>query len=196
MLLLCTPNSLYSRIVRVVASELNIDLPIEFVRVRTSASKLLDFNPAGKVPTLILDEGSVLAESRAICEHLQTHSKRKLLAEIFDHGAREVEGIVCGFVDGVAVWVREARRDPEEQSPPILELESARAYRCLRYFEIRDLSKAPLNYAYISLFCAIDLMSLRVEQSWRCDFPILARWYSDLAEKEVFVSTRPEIVAG
>jgi len=192
MLLLCTPNSLYSRIIRVVAIELRINLPIEYVGVRNKADKLLKFNPAGKVPTLLLEDGGVLAESRPICEYLQEVSERKLLAEFSDSSGRQLEGIVGGFVDGVAVWVREARRESDDQSHEILKLEESRAQRCLQYFENLEFSTSQLNFALISLYGALDLMTMRVNSSWTNDQPKLAKWYSTLGEMEAFLSTRPQ----
>ncbi len=192
MLLLCTPNSLYSRIIRVVAIELGVDLPSEYVGVRNTADKLLVFNPAGKVPTLLLDDESVLAESRPICEYLERSSERKLLAEVSDVNGRQLEGIVNGFVDGVAVWVREARRKPEDRSSEILELEESRAKRCLQYFEQIDLSSSTLSFALISLFSALELMTMRVHSSWVDDLPKLADWYSNVGQMRAFRSTRPE----
>ncbi len=192
MLLLCTANSPYSRIIRVVAMELGLDLPIEIVGVRNRADRLLAFNPAGKVPTLLLDDGNVLAESRPICEYLERVAQRRVLAEISDGPGRQLEGIANGFVDGVAVWVREARRKTEDQSRDILALEEARAKRCIQYFEKLDLPTSPLNFALISLFSGLDLMTLRVHGSWSEESPELAEWHSTLGEMDVFRSTRPE----
>lgn len=192
MLLLCTPNSLYSRIIRIAAIELDVELPIEYVGVRNRADRLLKYNPTGKVPTLVLDDGHVLAESRPIGELLERLSGKKILAEIGDSENRQIEGLVTGFVDGVAVWVREARRATDDQSAEILKLEMDRARRCLTIFEKISWQSRKVDYAVISLIAALELMTMRVDNNWQNDFPKLSVWYRLAIEKEAFATTRPE----
>ena len=177
MRLLCTPASLYSRIVRVVAAELGIELPIEYVGVRAEAGKLLEYNPAGKVPTLVLDDESMLAESRPICEYLESLAGRHVLAGLGDHQGRQLESVVAGFVDGLAVWVREERRPRQDQSADIIALERSRASRCLAYFDGRPLEAPAFGYAQISLAVALDVMTQHVDQQWLETYPKLASWY-------------------
>jgi len=191
MLLLCTPNSLYSRIIRMMALELGVELPIEYVGVRDRADRLLKYNPTGKVPTLVLDDGHILAESRPIGELLEKLSGKKILAAVADSEDRQIESLVTGFVDGVAVWVREARRAPDDQSAEILKLEKDRARRCLAIFEEISWQSRQVDYALISLIAALELMTMRVDSNWQNDFPKLSIWYRLVIEKEAFASTRP-----
>jgi len=191
MLLLCTPNSLYSRIIRMVALELGVELPTEYVGVRDRADRLLTYNPTGKVPTLVLDDGHILAESRPIGELLEKLSGKKILAAVADSEDRQIESLVTGFVDGVAVWVREARRAPDDQSVEILKLEMDRARRCLAIFEEISWQSRQVDYALISLIAALELMTMRVDSNWQNDFPKLSIWYRLVIEKEAFASTRP-----
>lgn len=193
MKLLCTPNSLYSRIIRIVAIEMDVKLAVEFVGVRENANTLLNYNPAGMVPTLVLEDGTVISESRLICEHIQAKSLPNILAEVGDTESRSLEGLVGGFIDGIAVWVREDRRNISEQSPGVLTLERARAERCLEYFngKIRLLPKT-INYSVISLICGLELMEMRVNHSWYLSYPVLASWYEKFKALPAFEATRPQ----
>ncbi|TAN02872.1 MAG: hypothetical protein EPN36_15300 [Rhodanobacteraceae bacterium] len=83
-------------------------------------------NPAGKVPTLLLDNRCALSDTRLICEYLDSLSPSGFLARPDDLDGRCLEGLAAGFLDGVAVWIRELRRDRAEQSPGVLELEAER----------------------------------------------------------------------
>lgn len=89
MKLLVTLNSLYCRVARICALELEVDLEVEFVGVRDHAREILDFNSAGKVPTLISDCGYAISDTRMICEVLQTYSDVKFLAPL-DHWEQRV----------------------------------------------------------------------------------------------------------
>ncbi len=197
MHLLCTPNSLYSRVVRVVALELGMPLTVDFVGVRAAANRLLNHNPTGKVPTLLLEDGHVLAESRSICEFLEAQAGTRLLAPVDDIPGRELEGLVTGFIDGVAVWVRELRRDKADRSSEILALEQSRAHRCLQHFE--DLTWPTRgSYAAIALVCALDLMPDFVPGStaepnpkWQPSFPKLAIWHQQMSAHQMFSATKP-----
>jgi len=70
MKLLYTKRSPYARKVRVIALEKNI--PLEFVDedLQKKSQRLLDANPLGKVPTLVLDNGTTVFDSPVICLYL------------------------------------------------------------------------------------------------------------------------------
>jgi glutathione S-transferase len=74
MKLFHSPASPFVRKVIATAIELGLDDRLE--RLPSTASPIkrdenvAAFNPTGKVPTLIADDGSVLFDSRAICEYL------------------------------------------------------------------------------------------------------------------------------
>jgi len=96
MKLFYTPNSPYARIARVATLELNLSDQIEMqkVTVRDPNSELLNYNPTGKVPTLAIDNGFILSETRIICVYLnQLNPEIKLVADISDSFLQQLEGI-------------------------------------------------------------------------------------------------------
>jgi glutathione S-transferase len=72
MKLYWSPASPYARKVRVVAREKDIAGRIEEVVVDAFAdpAELVSANPLGKVPTLLLEDGSTLYDSPVICTYL------------------------------------------------------------------------------------------------------------------------------
>ncbi len=61
------------RVVRIFMAERGIDLPRESVDLRGGENRQAPYlakNPAGQMPCLELDDGSILAEITAICEYL------------------------------------------------------------------------------------------------------------------------------
>jgi glutathione S-transferase len=82
--LLYTPNSPYSRIVRVRILLQALNVALRPVSVRDSADVLLEYNPAGKVPSLKLDDGQVLSETRLICEYFDWLQPSEFLAPFAD----------------------------------------------------------------------------------------------------------------
>ena len=60
-------------VVRMFAAEKGIDLATEDVDIMAGANRQDDYlqvNPAGQLPCLLLDDGSIIAEVTAICEYL------------------------------------------------------------------------------------------------------------------------------
>jgi glutathione S-transferase len=72
----------YARMVHVTLLETGIDGQVrkQEVTLRDPGSALLPFNPVGRVPTLELDDGTILTESLLILNYLDTlHSGPPLL---------------------------------------------------------------------------------------------------------------------
>jgi len=70
MKLLYTKRSPYARKVRAVALEKNIPLDLVDEDLQNKSQRLLDANPLGKVPTLVLDDGTTVFDSPVICQYL------------------------------------------------------------------------------------------------------------------------------
>jgi len=70
----------FSRKVRLVLGEKKLDADLKVEKVWERREEFLALNPAGAVPVLVEDDGSVLAESGAIVEFLdETHAEPPLL---------------------------------------------------------------------------------------------------------------------
>ena len=83
MKLLWSSRSPFVRKVMVAAHEVGLADRIRTERVVVAANKpnadVMAVNPLNKIPTLVLDDGTVLYDSRVICEYLDTlHDGPKL----------------------------------------------------------------------------------------------------------------------
>lgn len=61
----------FSRKVRLVLSEKNLDFNLQIEKVWERRTEFLALNPAGDVPVLIEKDGTTLANSQVICEYLE-----------------------------------------------------------------------------------------------------------------------------
>src|SRR5271170_5615535 len=79
MKLLYTKRSPYARKVKVIALEKNI--PLEWVDedLQKKSQRLLDANPLGKVPTLVLDNGTTVFDSSVICQYLDGLNEKSIM---------------------------------------------------------------------------------------------------------------------
>jgi len=79
MKLLYTKRSPYARKVRVIALEKNIPLDLVDEDLQTKSQRLLEANPLGKVPTLVLDNGTTVFDSSVICQYLDAFNDNPIM---------------------------------------------------------------------------------------------------------------------
>src|SRR3981081_1141598 len=132
MKLFYAAGSPYARIIRVALRETGLDrrVPEEEVTLRDPNSGLLPFNPGGKVPTLQLDDGTILNETLLVLSYLDTlHDGHRLLPmDGTDRGRPLADsGGASAFLDGISVWNRELRFGLK--APGVIAIETARAER-------------------------------------------------------------------
>ena len=88
----------FSRKVRVVLREKNLDFELKVEKVWERRPEFLAMNPAGTVPVLVDDKGTTIAESGVICEYLEEvyPGERNLIGETVAERA-EVRRLVAWF---------------------------------------------------------------------------------------------------
>jgi glutathione S-transferase len=88
----------FSRKVRVVLREKNLDFELKVEKVWERRPEFLAMNPAGTVPVLVDDKGTTIAESGVICEYLEEvyPGERNLIGETAGERA-EVRRLVAWF---------------------------------------------------------------------------------------------------
>jgi glutathione S-transferase len=201
MKLFYASGSPYARIVRVVVRELALDDKIEEVEVtlRDPSSSLLPHNPGGKVPTLQLDDGTILSESLLVLGFLDTqHGGRKLLPMDGADGWKILSelGRAYAFLDAVTVWNRELRFG--QSAPGVIALEKTRAERVADGLEAAlgaGAYSGPLDAAQIVLGAALENFSRRHKVwDWRAGRPRLSAFLDHIAQRPSFTATvQPEV---
>ena len=111
-----TPNSPYARIARVAARESGlIDTVDEIVAItRSPDSSLFAISPLARVPVLV-DGTTTLADTRDICGYFDGLTGLAQWCPDESSDARYLRHVTTGFLDGVAVWLRENAR-PDGQA--------------------------------------------------------------------------------
>ena len=197
MRLFYVPGSPYARAIRVAVAELGLGDRIDAVEttLRDPASTLLPFNPVGRVPALVLADGTVLTETTLILATLDRISGRPPLLRLEDPAALAALGCVTGFLDGIAVWNRELRRPGHERSPGVIALEETRAARVADAFETSVAQggfAGPPDAAQILLGCALGYCERRhTVWRWRHGRPALSAWFDAFAARDGMRATVP-----
>ena len=108
MILRSTPPSPFGRKVKLAASLLGLSEQIKIVPADTNDDNepLRQQNPVGKIPTLVLEDGSTLFDSRVILEYLDhLAGGGKIIPS-------EAEGALCGAAPAGARRRHDRRADP------------------------------------------------------------------------------------
>jgi glutathione S-transferase len=201
MRLLYSAGSPFARIVRIALLETGLDAHVnkqEITRARLYAaeSEVLAFNPVGRVPTLQLDDGVVLTESKLILDYIDAVNQgAKLLPRDGSDGWRTLAemGQASGLLEGIVTWMRILRtKQPEDAT---VARENARVNRIADGLESTVGNGAfagSINAAHIVLGTALGLVEPRLPVwKWREGRSGLSRWYDAIATRSSFRSTVP-----
>lgn len=193
MRLLGSRPSPFTSKVRMAAAICGIDLDLVPTDTAEEGSTLIGSNPIGKIPALILDDGSTLYDSRVICEWLDRSSGNLLipqgLAE-WSH-AKRVEALADGMAEAAMMTLYEVRYRPEEKRhQPWVDKQWRRAHRSLEALgrEVEALGDAP-NLAHIAVASDLGWLDLRYSSVFRDRHAALAQWMDD------FYATHPHLAA-
>jgi glutathione S-transferase len=191
-------GSPFARAIRVALRETGLLARVaeQETTLRDPAAVVLPHNPVGRVPTLVLADGTALTETALILPFLDTlGGAYRLLPET----SRAPFGLVLGAMDGMAVWNRELRRPPEERSPGVIALETTRLHRAADALEAQAAAGAwalagPPEAARITLGCLLGYAEYRHRAwGWRQGRPALAEWYESIAARPAFQATIPPV---
>ncbi|MDU8929282.1 glutathione S-transferase family protein [Alisedimentitalea sp. MJ-SS2] len=178
MKLYYTPNSPYARIARVALRESGLRSRVdEFeATTRDAGSGYFDVTPLAKVPYL-KDGAARFSNSRDICAHFDVLEGRDRWLPPEDDDARFLRHVVTGFLDGVAVWLRENVRPEGQKSAPVMAYEVARARRVLEWLEPRWQGEGRWDFTALTLACAIDIgLRRQMDNKWAGVAPGVVGW--------------------
>ena len=201
MKLLHSPTSPYARKVRVVAAEKKLELDLELADPWNPNPELVRVNPLGKVPALIMEDGTSVFDSRVIVEYLDGLSPvHRLIPEASRDriAVKRWEAIADGLCDAAIIARLENNRpDKNESSTKQIERQLGKISACLEEMA-RDLGDREhcvgntLSLADIAAGCALSYLKFRyAEIAWEMAHPNLARLYKKLAARASFKTTDP-----
>jgi len=201
MRLFYSPNSPYARKARIIIHELDLSSRVEDVIVGLPAdAKLRAVNPLGKIPALVLDDGSVIYDSPVICEYLDTLGNGKFFprATLF----REAEGrwraltlqaLGDGIADAVVRRNQEMRLGEDKRSAEVIQRQTAAIEAVFSALD-RAAAKFPDDptIGEIAAACAIGYLDLRSpNDGWRDRYRQLARWLDVFSQRPSVKATKP-----
>lgn len=201
MKLFYSSASPFARKVVVAAHELALMDRIELAKVNAlptaTPPELASVNALGKIPALILEDGSTLADSRVIVEYLDTlGSGRKLLPgsgrERFEVLFRQ--SLADGALDAAVLRRYEVALRPEAlRWSEWIEGQRNKIARSLDVFEgLAPVLMQEPTIVEIAIGCVLGYLDFRFsEDAWRERRPRLANWYEQFASRPSMQATAP-----
>jgi len=192
----------FVRMVMVIAHELNIAEQIEmidtgiFLPDRVNDAVAAD-NPLGKIPALITNHGTVLYDSRVICEYLCHHAGNKELLPdepVSRFRILTLQSLAIGLMDaGVSRRYETTVRPEERRWPEWVARQHTRMEAGLDELETNWAGElATVNAGSIAAAVVLAYFDFRYDDlGWRDTRPKLAAFYEGFSVRPSMAATQP-----
>lgn len=193
-------NSPFGRKARIAVKVLGLEAKVALADASTvdPADPIRQQNPLGKVPVLLLDDGSTLYDSPVILEYLDhlAGGGRIIPADPRPRfAALRLQALADGILDASILINYEARyRPPEKHEPKWLDLQAGKVARALAVLEAAPplAIGAPPDVGAITLACTLGYRDFRFPGTWRGTHPRLSAWLDDFAARiPAYAATTP-----
>ncbi|MFN4265202.1 MAG: glutathione S-transferase N-terminal domain-containing protein [Aquabacterium sp.] len=203
MKLIGSLTSPFVRKVRVVLAEKKLDYKFELEDVWAADTRIMDANPLGKVPCLVMEGGEAIFDSRVIVEYVDTLSPVGKLIPLSGRERVEVrtwEALADGLLDAAILARMEktwAGRTEAERSQAWIDRQIDKVQASLKAMSLGlgDRNWCTGNHhslADIAVGCALGYLAFRFPDiNWRDDYPNLGKLYDKLSQRPSFVDTAP-----
>lgn len=200
MKLIGSYTSPFVRKVRVVLAEKKIEAEFEIESPWTPESRVPEHNPLGKIPVLLLDDGTPLFDSRVIVEYLDNVTPNNKLMPAPNRERMEVkrwEALADGLLEAAVATFLEGKRQKQKQDGATIARQREKIQRTLDYMA-KELGENPwcmgthFSLADIAVGVALGYLDFRfADIEWRPAYPGLARIHEKLMQRPAFSDTLP-----
>lgn len=176
----------FGRKVKIAAKMLGLmeRIKVEDTDTTSAADSIRRQNPLGKIPALILADGTALYDSRVIVEYLDhlAGGDRLIPAEpAARFTALTQQALGDGMMDAGILQIYEIRwRAQDQRNLTWVDHQAGKISRALATLEAQ-LPQGPVTVGHIAIACALGYLDLRFGGHWRADHPRCVAWLDDFA---------------
>ncbi|WP_108816969.1 glutathione S-transferase family protein [Loktanella sp. Alg231-35] len=157
-----------------------------------------DINPLGKIPTLVLDDGTALFDSDIICRFLADTYAPWLYRGGAATQSLTLEPLGNGMMEAAILIVYEGGLRPKDmQFTPWIEGQGAKITRALDALEYQAADHGsvlcgPPSMGSLTIAIALSYLDFRLpDLGWRKERPRLKAWEADIARRPSLMATTP-----
>ena len=191
----------FARKVRIVLAEKKIECELEIDNPWKADAVTPKFNPLGKVPVLVLDDGTSLFDSRVIVAFLDNASPLSRLIPAANREQLEVrrwEALADGLLDAGVAARLENQREAKTRNAAWIDRQMGKVRSALTAMDAELADKpwcAGNGYTLADIATGVCLGWLEFrypKMDWKKDHANLARHFDKLSERPSFVETVPQ----
>ena len=198
----------FVRKVMIAAIERDIENQIELIEanigfadrtLKIVESDLTNYNPSGRVPTLITDSGESIYDSTVIVYYLDTIGEALPIIPINNQDkirALKLDALVQEVIDSLRLTSHENRRKKNERLPDYLEALDSKIKRGLIILEEEVLSFSsvtpnPLDLGVISVATLIGTIKRNSQSKYNIPRKNIDKWFERIELRKSLMETRP-----
>jgi glutathione S-transferase len=196
-----SPRSPFVRKVMIAAHERGVAARLDCVRTVAATSKphaeLMKDNPLSKIPTLVLDDGTVIYDSPVICEYFDSIGDAET-SKLFPAEPRmrllalRRQALGDGFLDLLVLLRDERIRTQPSQTHLTSAAVRKRAVLESLEIEATELAASQFGIGHIAIGCALSYLDFRyADENWREGHPRIANWHAGFAARPSVLATEP-----
>ncbi|HIE5389447.1 TPA: glutathione S-transferase [Enterobacter cancerogenus] len=199
MKLIGSYTSPFVRKISILLLEKGIDFEFVNEQPYSAENGVARYNPLGKVPALVTDEGEYWFDSPIIAEYIEQLGIAPAMVPAEPKAAlaiRQIEALADGIMDAALASVREQARPAAQQSETELLRQREKISRsldlCEQWIQAGKINNDDVNLATIAIACAIGYLNFRrVSPGWCVERPLLVKLAETLFQRESFARTEP-----
>ncbi|MBP0593472.1 glutathione S-transferase N-terminal domain-containing protein [Paraburkholderia sp. LEh10] len=200
MKLIGSLSSPFVRKARIVLAEKKIDYKLELENVWADDTAIHDYNPLGKVPCLVMEDGAAVFDSRVICEYVDTLSP---VCKLMPQSGRERVEVRCwealadGMMDAAVLirlegvlreeqhrsesWVARQRHKIDDSLKAMAQGLGSKTWCAGNHYTLAD----------VAVGCGLSYLDFRMPHvNWRELHPNLDKYYQKLSQRQSFIDTQ------
>lgn len=200
MKLIASLTSPFARKVRIVAAEKHIEYELVVDVPWDADTRVTEFNPLGKVPVWVQEDGKTLFDSRVIVEYLDSISPVGHLIPTDPRSriaVRRCEALADGICDAAALTFLERKRPEPQQSQDWIDRQMNKVTSGLNTMS-HDMGMntwcqgESFTLADIAAICALGYLDFRFpELDWRRSQPHLSELFDRVMQRPSVRETVP-----
>jgi glutathione S-transferase len=198
MILRSTPSSPFARKVRIAMNVLGFadKIDVRDADLNDPTDSLRRQNPLGKIPALIMEDGTAYYDSRVILEvldHLAGGGRIIPREPAARFATLRLQALCDGILDAAVLLVYEDRYRPADKKVQgWIDRQADKVARGLAVLEAAPPVLDPVpDVGQIALACVFGYCDLRFGGNWRKDHPRLVAWHDKVtAQVPAFAATK------
>ncbi|MEP2945473.1 MAG: glutathione S-transferase N-terminal domain-containing protein [Lentilitoribacter sp.] len=183
-------TSPFSRMAKLYGDHLNLDFKYELIDIY-NAEFLDELNPLRQIPTLILDDGNALFDSRTIFSYFEDQAGCDLTVLDFQQSTRI--SLALGMADACLQYRMEMMLSENDRNEAKILKLKARMDRSVKKLNdwADDITAGKVRLEQFVVACSLEYLDFRYTKNWREECRKLDAWLEVFSQRDDMIKTRP-----